>query len=75
LLSCAVQEKTAVAEVKRRVRMSKDELEAELFKRFAEQPHWHFVQLQVSRKQRASVCIFLHIFTRTWWSFPTNGLL
>jgi hypothetical protein len=27
--------------------MSRDELEAELFKKFAEQPHWHFVQLQV----------------------------
>lgn len=45
----AVQEKSAVAEVKRRVRMSRDELEAELFKKFAEQPHWHFVQLQVRR--------------------------
>ncbi|KAF6262865.1 transcription initiation factor IIF, beta subunit-domain-containing protein [Scenedesmus sp. NREL 46B-D3] len=46
--------KTAVAEVKRRVRMSKDELEAELFKKFAEQPHWHFVQLQKEVDQPVS---------------------
>jgi hypothetical protein len=43
------QERTATAEVVRKVRMSKDELEAELFKKFAEQPHWHFVQLSVRR--------------------------
>ncbi|KAF8059210.1 tfg2 [Scenedesmus sp. PABB004] len=30
----------------KRMRMGRDELEAELFKKFGEQPHWHFVQLQ-----------------------------
>lgn len=48
------EEKSAVAEVKRRVRMSRDELEAELFKKFAEQPHWHFVQLQKELDQPVS---------------------
>jgi hypothetical protein len=49
LLPTYSQERTATAEVKRRVRMGRDELEAELFKKFADQPHWHFVQLQVRR--------------------------
>jgi hypothetical protein len=29
------------------VRMGKDELEEQLMAKFKDQPHWHFVQLQV----------------------------
>lgn len=37
----------AQGQANRRVRMDRDQLEAELLSRFEKAPHWHFNQLQV----------------------------